>query len=188
MSLSAVILAGGKSSRMGEDKALLPYKEFSTLVEYQYIKLKDIFNNVYISSKNNKFPFKSNIITDEFSSYSPLGAIISSLEYIKDDIFILSVDMPLIDKEIINKLVINYKEHKNSYDIFIAKSYNGLEPTVAIYTQKSLKLAYLQYRMNDYKLLNLIKKSKYKAIYFKEDKKFININFKEDYKKLLNLK
>jgi molybdopterin-guanine dinucleotide biosynthesis protein A len=43
-----VIFAGGKSSRMGEDKSLLPFGTFSSLAEYQYNRLSNIFDIVYI--------------------------------------------------------------------------------------------------------------------------------------------
>ena len=50
--IPCVILAGGKSSRMGEDKSLLPFPPYKTLTHYQYQRLNKIFKNVYISSKD----------------------------------------------------------------------------------------------------------------------------------------
>ena len=180
MELSAVIIAGGKSSRMGRDKSLMPFGEFTTMVEFQHNKLSKIFDRVYLSSKSNKFPFKTEIIYDKYSDYNPLNAIISSLEYTDRDIFLLSVDMPLIDKNIINKLI-NYYKNDNKYDIYITKSPNGLEPTVAIYTKKILQKAKTMYKNSDYKLLNLIKSSNTKIVNFNTTDKFININYIEDY-------
>ena len=55
----AVILAGGKSSRMQQDKALLPFGEVNSLAEFQYRRLSKIFSKVYISSKYNKFDFNA---------------------------------------------------------------------------------------------------------------------------------
>ena len=57
-SVSAVIFAGGKSSRMGEDKSLLPFGTYTTLAEYQHAKLSKLFYKVYLSAKKNKFIFK----------------------------------------------------------------------------------------------------------------------------------
>ena len=48
-----VIVAGGKSSRMGRDKALLPFGGYSSLAQFQYQKFLPIFEKVYISCKNN---------------------------------------------------------------------------------------------------------------------------------------
>ncbi len=43
---TAVIFAGGKSVRMGENKALLPFCNHSSLAGYQYSRLSKIFNQV----------------------------------------------------------------------------------------------------------------------------------------------
>jgi len=54
--IACVILAGGKSSRMGEDKALLPFGYSPTLTQYQLKKFQDYFKDLYISTKDkNKY-------------------------------------------------------------------------------------------------------------------------------------
>jgi len=66
--IPCVILSGGKSSRMGEDKSLLPFSTSNTLIEYQYKRLKPYFKDIYISSKIDKFDFlqnKQSLILDE---------------------------------------------------------------------------------------------------------------------------
>jgi molybdopterin-guanine dinucleotide biosynthesis protein A len=186
MSLSGVILAGGKSSRMGVDKALLPFKEYSSLAEYQYRKLQEIFDNVYISTKENKFDFKANLIYDKYQNSNPLNAIISALEFTKGDIFLISVDMPLISKDTIKKLVDSYTNNKG-YDIYIAKSLNGIEPTVAIYKQSLLNRAIEQYRCNNYKLMSLIKSLNYYEVKFNNLDEFKNLNTPQDYQDVIFL-
>ena len=52
---TCVILAGGKSSRMGRDKTLLPFGGFATLTHYGAHKFGRIFERVFVSSKFNKF-------------------------------------------------------------------------------------------------------------------------------------
>jgi len=52
---TCVILAGGKSSRMGRDKTLLPFGGFATLTHYGAHKFGRIFERVFISSKFEKF-------------------------------------------------------------------------------------------------------------------------------------
>jgi molybdenum cofactor guanylyltransferase len=65
--ISCVILCGGKSSRMGEDKSLLPFSSSNSLTQYQYERLKPYFKNIYLSSKINKFDFADDnvLILDE---------------------------------------------------------------------------------------------------------------------------
>lgn len=52
---TCVILAGGKSSRMGRDKTLLPFGGFATLTHYGAHKFRRIFERVFVSSKFEKF-------------------------------------------------------------------------------------------------------------------------------------
>ena len=103
----AIIFAGGKSSRMGEDKALLPFGNHKTLTAYQYEKLKKVFHTVSISAKENKFDFNCPIITDIYEESSPLVGILSIFETMKeiDEVFILSVDAPFVDDAIIAKIM-----------------------------------------------------------------------------------
>ncbi|NCB12260.1 MAG: molybdenum cofactor guanylyltransferase, partial [Erysipelotrichia bacterium] len=49
--MPCVILCGGKSSRMKEDKTLLPFFNSNSLAQFQYDRLKLHFQNIYISSK-----------------------------------------------------------------------------------------------------------------------------------------
>ncbi|RUM64044.1 MAG: molybdenum cofactor guanylyltransferase, partial [Sulfurimonas sp.] len=86
INLPCVIFAGGKSSRMGEDKTLLPFAGFTTLTEFQYSRLSKIFTNVYISCKDkNKFPFDANYIIDKKvqDTFAPTLAFVSIFESLK---------------------------------------------------------------------------------------------------------
>nr|WP_314734626.1 molybdenum cofactor guanylyltransferase [uncultured Campylobacter sp.] len=68
---TCVILAGGKSSRMGRDKTLLPFGEFATLTHYGAHKFGRIFERVFVSSKFDKFnpslPLIKDVSPEEFS-------------------------------------------------------------------------------------------------------------------------
>ncbi|MBR4477126.1 MAG: NTP transferase domain-containing protein [Spirochaetales bacterium] len=68
-----VILCGGKSSRMGQDKTLMEFGEFSDLAHFQFAKMSEIFKSVFISAKSQKFDPPLHILTDEFNKFSPMG-------------------------------------------------------------------------------------------------------------------
>ena len=187
---NAVILAGGKSSRMGEDKALLPFGAYSTMAEFQYNKLQKIFPNVYISAKENKFDFDAKVILDRYKESSPMVAIASILEELQEDFFLLSVDMPLLSIEAIEKLVEAYNR-ENFYEVYLLKSPNGLEPTAAIYTTKIAATIEEFLKRESYKLMNFLNTSKIKIVEWESEKDFVNLNYKEEYiyiKELINVK
>ncbi len=185
MSISAVILAGGKSSRMGRDKALLPFANYSTLSEYQYRRLEKIFNRVYLSSKVDKFPFDAKIIFDKYEEYNPLNAIISSFEEINSEaIFFISVDMPFLSLLSIEKMIEIYRD--SSYDIVATRGSVGLEPMGSIYSKDIYKIATKMYSKNNFKLKNLILNSN-SYDFCVEDKELLNINKEKDYNKALEI-
>ncbi len=177
---SAVILAGGKSSRMGEDKALMPFGGCNSMAEYQYRRLKKIFKNVYISAKDNKFNFDAKIILDRYKQSSPMVAIASILEELQEDFFLISVDMPMLSLEAIKNLKEAYYENPG-YDIYVLTCNNNYEPTATIYTKNSLSLVKKCLRNDTHKLKTLLNLSNKLPIKWDNCQEFININDKKMY-------
>ena len=176
----AVILAGGKSSRMKRDKALLPFGEVSSLAEFQYRRLCKIFSKVYISSKNNKFDFDVEIIEDIYEGSSPLVALVSIFETLEEieEVFILSVDAPFVSENLINTL---YKNYSSSVDIVVAESNNGLEPLCAIYHRSCIMEAKRALELNRHKLHTLFEKLNVKIVKIENEVEFMNLNYPFEY-------
>lgn len=84
MLLNCVILAGGKSSRMGQDKTLMKFGKYTSLVEFCTKNYSKIFKNVFVSTKSDKFGDKFNIISDKFDIFSPMGALWQILEFFEN--------------------------------------------------------------------------------------------------------
>ena len=179
--LPAVIFAGGKSSRMGKDKALLPFAQYHSLSEFQYQKLNKLFDRVYLSAKEDKFNFECPILKDQYKESSPLVGIVSLFEILKDEaVFILSVDAPLVDKEIIATLIKSYNDTP-TFAAIIAKSPKGIEPLCGIYTRAILPLAKAYLHNNNHKLTKLLEESNSKFVPFQSIKPFTNLNTPEEY-------
>jgi len=177
-----VIFAGGKSSRMGEDKALLPFGSYNTLSQYQQERLSKIFKKIYISSKENKFDFEANIIEDKYKENSPLVAIISIFETLNiDKVFILSVDAPFISREIIDKLI----NSNNKFDAVVAKSKSGVQPLCGVYSRSVLSIAKEHLKNKNHRLNSLLKKVDSLFVPFEDDAPFMNLNHPHEYKKAL---
>ncbi len=72
---------------MGRDKSLLPFGEFDSLIEYQYSRMKNIFDEVFISTKYNKFSFKAKLIVDNSNIFSPMMALKTTFERTQKALF-----------------------------------------------------------------------------------------------------
>ena len=185
--LPCVIFAGGKSSRMGEDKALLPFASHKTLTEYQLRRLSQIFSDLYISCKSKeKFDFQANFIEDSIlDSYAPTAAFLAIFEQLQcDRFFAISVDAPFIDELIIHKLI---ESDTKAFDATIAKSPNGVEPLCGIY-HKSLYPHFLEMQKKDeHRLTQLLFKKNTHFVEFPYSQAFLNLNRPKEYQEALQL-
>ncbi len=176
---TAVIFAGGKSSRMNKDKSLLPFDGFKTLSEFQYNRLSKIFDKVYISCKDNKFDFDANLILDKYADSSPLIGLISIFETLDiNEVFVISVDSPFIDIDIMDKLEL-YNQDK--YDIIVSSTNGKNQPLCAIYKRSILTKAKEFLSKDIHKLNRVIKSLNSKVVEFEEDNRFANLNYYHEY-------
>jgi molybdopterin-guanine dinucleotide biosynthesis protein A len=183
--IPCIIFAGGKSSRMGEDKSLLPFGDFDSLCEFQLHKLRKFFKKVYISTKNpEKFNFKADFIIDKFDIYAPSAGFLSVYEELNyDRFFVLGVDIPFVNDEVVSKLIA-----KDSFDIdaTVAETSNGIESLCGIY-HRSLKSKFEKMLQEDnHKLRFMLKQSNIKTVNF-DDRYFLNLNKPQEYQKAIQL-
>jgi molybdopterin-guanine dinucleotide biosynthesis protein A len=181
--IACVILSGGKSSRMGQDKSMMKISNNITMIEYLYNKMKRVFHNIYISSKYTNYSFieSKHIILDNNSIASPMVAfdtIFNTLDY--KYLFIISVDTPLVNVESVKKLYDTIKN--NNYDIVIAKdSLDNIHNLCGIFnTNIKTKVAY-QIQQDNHKINSLIKSVPHHYLEFNNWKQFTNINRYEDF-------
>ena len=186
LDIPCVIFAGGKSSRMGENKALLPFAKFDTLTQFQLSRLSKIFKTVYISCKEkNIFEFNASFIEDikTVSTYAPTSGFVSIFSKIDDErFFALSVDAPFVNETEILEII--KADNKNS-DATIAKTDFGIQPMCGIY-HRSLQAEFSKMLDNDnHKLGLLLKNSNTNFVYFKNEKPFLNLNHPHEYQEAL---
>ena len=190
--IPCVIFAGGRSSRMGEDKALLPFGGFDTLTQFQLSRLSKIFKTVYISCKSKEKFDTFNIgdakyIYDAKGSevYAPTAGFVGVFETLKEDAFFaLSVDAPFVSQEEISKLI---SHDAKEFDATIAKTEFGIEPMCGVY-HRSLESNFKKMlQTNNHKLGLLLKASNTNYVYFSNNKVFLNLNKPQDYQEALNL-
>ncbi|EAI5467472.1 molybdenum cofactor guanylyltransferase [Campylobacter lari] len=181
-----VILCGGKSSRMGEDKSLLQVDD-KNLTLYQYEKMSRIFNQVFISTKKDKFHQKNLalILDEDLNNHSPLIALNSILKHFQNTyVFILSVDSPNISKESIYKLF----HHLKSQNILLASTKKHKHYLCGFYHSRNFKKTLQFLQENNHKLALFCDTMKAEFIDFKNENEFINLNYFNEYKKWLHEK
>lgn len=180
----AVVMAGGKSSRMQTDKALLPFAGFDSLCEYQVVKLQQFFSKVYVSAKSNKFHFDVAVIKDIAQESSPLVALVSIFENLDvEQCFVLSVDAPFVNESVIQEL---YK-HQGEEDVTVALSSNGLEPLCAIYQRTCLDEAKKALEQGKHRLKSLLEGLKVNKVLIEDEMTFQNLNHPHEYEEALAL-
>ncbi len=104
-SMSGIILAGGKSVRMGTDKALV-HLAGNTLLELQMRRLRQLgIADIIISGENAPPALGTRVIGDEIPHQGPLGGIHACLKAARySHCLVLSVDTPLIPGSALQQL------------------------------------------------------------------------------------
>lgn len=118
--ITGVVLAGGKSERMGEDKGLMPFRG-KPLVAYPLQLMEQFCSEILISAHNQAYTsFGYPVVADQVSGLGPMGGLYSCMLSSANDLHLfLSCDMPLISPAII-RLMLPY-----------ATQYEAVVPSVA---------------------------------------------------------
>jgi molybdopterin-guanine dinucleotide biosynthesis protein A len=140
--LNGLVLAGGKSSRMGEDKSKISWHG----KEQRYFMadmLKDFCNEVFISCRpdqKNEIQRFYNAIADEYPGGGPLGAIASAFQKQPAVAWlIVACDQPLLNIETLSELIANRDTSKVA--TAFKSPFDGLpEPLVAIWEPAAFTL------------------------------------------------
>jgi len=137
--LTAFVLAGGKSSRMGADKALLELRG-QTLLQRALQLARAVSEDVRIVGAREKVGEFAPVVEDKYPDRGPLGGIHAALASTGSDFnLILAVDLPFVEKRFLEQLV---KEARASGAVVtIARAGGGLQPLCAVYRREFAVLA-----------------------------------------------
>lgn len=111
--ISGFVLAGGRSSRLGRDKTMLPWPPNAfaagnnqTLLQHSIARLQSVCATVSICADRDDFAFEGAIIPDALPGSGPLGGIVAALEHSTTDWnLMLAVDLPFLPVEVLQSLV-----------------------------------------------------------------------------------
>jgi molybdopterin-guanine dinucleotide biosynthesis protein A len=133
---SAVILAGGKSRRMGRNKALMDFGG-EVLIRRVYRMLKDEFDEVLISANDGgAYDFLgAPVIRDTFEAGGSLAGIHAGLSHSSSEsIFVAACDMPFLNVDLVRFL----GSFADDYDVVVPVNPKGFEPLHAFYSKNCL--------------------------------------------------
>jgi molybdopterin-guanine dinucleotide biosynthesis protein A len=188
LDIPCILFAGGKSSRMGQDKSLLPFGEYATLTQFQLQKLQKIFTTVYISCKEkSKFNFDANFIEDlpEYETFAPTLGFYSVFVNLQcEKFFAISVDTPFISSDIIEAICLN---DNNTYDAIIALENNTIHPLCGIYHISLLEKLHSMILTGNHKIQKMLEESHTNYVHFEKSDRFLNINNPTEYERALRL-
>jgi molybdopterin-guanine dinucleotide biosynthesis protein A len=139
--MSAVVLAGGKSSRMGTDKAFLDYagRTFISLITDELLRLVD--DVVVAIGRKDRRDFglllrdrRIRIINDTYYFENPVGGILSALEQVMQDYsFVVACDSPLIQKSLVEHLYYQGLGYSGAIPIWDEADPMTCEPLCGVY-------------------------------------------------------
>ena len=137
--LSIVLQAGGRSSRMGQDKALLPFMG-TTMLDYILEQVKGLGEETLIitNQPQNYGDFAYPLFSDVISNVGALGGLYSAIYHAQHEyVLVLGCDMPFINRGFLDYML----ELALDFDVVIPRMEpNGFaEPFRAIYKQSCLE-------------------------------------------------
>src|SRR5579864_1358477 len=131
---SAFILAGGKSTRMGTDKAFLEF-EGRTLLARVLEVARSVTPEVHIVGDASKFSAFAPVVEDVFSGCGPLGGIHAALRSSTTDCNLaLAVDLPFVSWTFLRYLM--NRAHSAPDAIAVVPRAGGWQPLCAMYRRE----------------------------------------------------
>lgn len=180
---SGVVLAGGKSSRMGTPKAFLKIKN-KRIIDIALETLKVFFDEVLIvgDDKDRFSKFKNSIVVEDLvKECGPLGGIYTGLKAISNPkAFFVACDMPFLHNGLIKRLLDIAKQ--DASDCIIPYIDERIEPLHGIYSKAMLTVIEGALKGKDYSVAKLLKRCNCKYIEAEkvESSSFMNMNRPED--------
>lgn len=161
MGLTGIILAGGKSSRMGQDKAFLDFQG-KKLIEYSIDLLKPLCSQLLISVNQPGYEqFGIELIVDQYKNCGPIGGFHAALNASGDDWnLVVSCDTPFLNPELFEMLL----EKREDWQAVIPFHENGMEPLAALYHRDMAEYFEQSIQKGDYKLHRILKQANVKLV------------------------
>jgi molybdopterin-guanine dinucleotide biosynthesis protein A len=193
MKVTGIILAGGKNSRIGTEKAFLQLKPKISLIQNTISLFKKIFPEIIIVTNSPLLyqKFGTKVVEDLLKDKGPLGGIFTGLSFSTcQHSFVIACDMPSPQIELIKYIASQPEE----YEVVIPELKGKAESLFARYSKNALPVIFSHLLCNDLKIQHILKNLKVLKISSRKIKRFdplfqsfFNLNTIEDLKKARKL-
>ena len=149
--VTAFVLAGGKSTRMGTDKALVMFGG-RTLLDRALDTVRRISRDAFIAGDPGKYSVFARCIPDIFPQCGPLGAIHAALiSSLTEFNLMLAVDLPFVTTELLQFLIDRARDSATA-DVTVPRADHGLQPLCAVYRRDFVLSAERALKASRYKI------------------------------------
>ncbi|NNC86108.1 MAG: NTP transferase domain-containing protein [Bacteroidia bacterium] len=184
--VTALILAGGESKRMGEDKSQMDYHGMPHELYTAKLTSDMGFKTIISKQEGYKGTQEYPILRDKLTGMGPFGAICSAMMYNPNTAWlVISCDLPFVNKELINTLIKNRDISKFATTVkAINKEFP--EPLITIYEPKAYQ-RFLELMSRGVSCpRKVIINSDVKVVELEDERLIQNVNTPEEYKDALN--
>lgn len=148
--VTAFVLAGGKSTRMGTDKALLMF-EGRTLLDRALKTARKVSSDVLIAGDPEKYSPFAPCIADIYPQCGPLGGIHTALTSSHTEFnLMLAVDLPFVGTELL-QFLIDWARN-SAAKVTVPRADHGLQPLCAVYRREIVVAAEKALKAKRYKI------------------------------------
>ena len=160
--MTAFVLAGGQSTRMGCDKALMEV-DGQKLIERMLSIARAMDPDARIVGNREKFKRYAEVVEDEFSGCGPLAGIHAALHSSRTELnLILAVDMPFVQPEFLHYLA--GQAVASGATVTVPQVEGGWQPLCAVYRRDFAELAEKSLREGKYKIDPLFRQVELRSI------------------------
>lgn len=189
LAASGIILAGGRSSRIGRDKGRLAIGGID-IAQRAVDLIEAIFSEVvFVTNQPRSVPWTEDlvIVEDEIPYQGPLGGISAGLQRSEHFInFVVAVDMPFLSESLIRFLI----EAADEADVVVPQVAGRYEPLHAVYSKNCLSAIRTRLKKGDFRTVSFFDEVNVAVVgedklrhYDPELLAFFNINTWDDYRK-----
>ena len=195
--LSAVVLVGGRSSRMGRHKAMLPFGG-TTLIERLIAELRRVSDDIVVVAAPESVPesvlppLDVRVVRDEVAFAGPASALLAGLRFVRREVaFACGSDLPMLGAQLAVQLCSMLEEHDDAVIPVVAEHPQVLH---AVYRRRCVSALETMLARGDRRLYAIDRLVKVRRVeenelrsFDPELRSFFNLNTPEDYAAALGL-